>query len=240
MITAAIILIGDELLSGRTQDANLHYMASSLREHGIVLTECRVVPDQETMIIEAAQTLAKRNTYVFTTGGIGSTHDDITSASIAKAFHKPLVVHTEALQLLETYYGSNINDARRRMARAAEGAILHAHMVFQVENVFILAGIPKVMREMFDNLLPKLQHGEPILSVTVKAYILENDLADELHSIQQNLSEVSIGSYPFDEDNKIKGTYLVATSRDAKKLAKAESQLQALVDSKTELKEYSA
>ena len=232
MITAAVILIGDEILSGRTQDLNLNYIAKALKQHGIVLTECRVVPDNEKMIIEAVQALSASNTYVFTTGGIGSTHDDITSASVAKAFNKSVVMHEEALKLLEEYYGANINNARRRMALAAEGAVLHARMVFQIENVFIMAGIPKVMHEMFDSLLPNLQHDSPILSVSVKAYVLENDLADELGEIQKSIDDVSIGSYPFDEDNKVKGTVLVATSRDAEKLAKVERRLQTLVDSK--------
>ncbi len=240
MITAAVILIGDELLSGRTQDTNLNYIAKALRERGIVLTECRVVPDLEAILIEAVQALSARNTYVFTTGGIGSTHDDITSASVAKAFNQPLVVHSDALNLLEEYYGANLNQARRRMACAAAGAVLHARMVFQIANVFILAGIPKVMREMLDSLLPNLAQGEPILSITIKAYLLENDLADELSEIAHNNCEVSIGSYPFDEAGKIKGTCkkgtcLVATSLDQLKLAKAKDQLQALVDRKSAL-----
>lgn len=231
MITAAVLLIGDELLSGRTQDLNLHHIANRLTEHGIVLKECRVVPDIEEMIVEAIQSLSTRYTYVFTTGGIGSTHDDITQASIAKAFNKPLITHPEALKLLEEYYGNNINEARRRMARAAEGAILHARMVFQTENVFVMAGIPKVMQEMFEAILPKLEHDEPIQSVSVKAYILENDLADELTALQAT-TDVAIGSYPFDENGSIKGTYLVARSRDAKKLADVKVKLQMLVDGK--------
>ena len=235
MITAAVLLIGDELLSGRTQDANLNYIANRCQERGIVLAECRVVPDTEAMIIEAVQALSARNTYVFTTGGIGSTHDDITAASVAKAFNKPLVVNQEALKILEDYYGDNINDARRRMARAPEGAILHAKMVFQIENVFIMAGIPAVMQGMFDALLPNLSHDDPILSMTVKAYILENDLADELNEIYlKTPKEVTIGSYPFDEAGKVKGTNLVVRSRDAKKLAMVQGQLQALVDRKLE------
>lgn len=233
MITAGILLIGDELLSGRTQDANLHYIANRCQERGIILTECRIVPDTEEMIVEAIRVLSAKNTYVFTTGGIGSTHDDITAASIAKAFNKPLVVNQEALKLLEGYYGDNINDARRRMARAPEGAILHEKMVFQIENVFIMAGIPTVMQGMLDALLPKLRQDDPILSVTVKAYILENDLADELNEIHLKTEKgVTIGSYPFDEAGKIKGTNLVVRSRDAKKLAMVRDQLQALVDKK--------
>jgi molybdenum cofactor synthesis domain-containing protein len=230
MITAAVLLIGDELLSGRTQDTNLNYIATRCQEKGIVLQECRVVPDTEPMIIEAVLTLSARNTYVFTTGGIGSTHDDITAASIAKAFNKPLVVHQEALKLLEEYYGDNINDARRRMARAPEGAILHSKMVFQIKNVFILAGIPYVMQGMLDALLPSLSHDDPILSAVVKAYILENDLADELSEIQKIASDVSIGSYPFSEEGNVKGTNLVARSRDPKRLATVRDQLQTLVD----------
>lgn len=231
MITAAVIVIGDEILSGRTQDANINYIALGLRGCGIELTECRVISDKEEAIIEAVQLLSSRNTYVFTTGGIGSTHDDITSASVAKAFNKPIVVHEDALKLLESYYGENINNARRRMALAAEGAILHERMVFQVENVFIMAGIPRVMREMFDSLLPKLQHGEPIHSISLKAHVLENDLADELSEIQKNFSDVMIGSYPFYDEND-KGTYLVATSRNSSRLKDVEKQLQSLIDSK--------
>ncbi len=232
MITAAVLLIGDELLSGRTQDLNLNYIANKLVERGIVLQECRVVPDIEEMIVEAVKALSTKNTYVFTTGGIGSTHDDITQASIAKAFDKPLITHSEALKLLEEYYGSHINDTRRRMARAAEGAILHAKMVFQIENVFVMAGIPTVMQGMLEAILPVLNHEDPILSVTVKAYVFENDLADELTTLQATVPDVSIGSYPFDEEGHIKGTNLVARSRDAKKLAIVKDQLQALVDEK--------
>lgn len=233
MITAAVLLIGDELLSGRTQDANLNYIANRCQERGIVLQECRIVPDIEHAIIEAIQVLRGRNTYVFTTGGIGSTHDDITVASVAKAFNKSLVVNEEALNLLEEYYGDSINDARRRMARAPEGAILHSKMVFQIENVFIMAGIPMVMQGMFDALLPNLRHDDPILSITVKAYVLENELADELNELHLDIpKEVTIGSYPFDEGGKVKGTNLVARSRNAKKLAMVQEQLQALVDRK--------
>ena len=231
MITAAVIIIGDEILSGRTQDANLNYIALGLRSCGIELKECRVVSDKEDAIIEAVQALSKRNTYVFTTVGIGSTHDDITSSSVAMAFNKNLVVHDEALKLLESYYGDNINNARRRMALAADGAILHERMVFQIENVFIMAGIPRVMREMFDSLLPKLQHGEPILSISLKANGLENDLADELADIQNSFSDVIIGSYPFYEENN-KGTCLVATANSESRLKDVEKQLQALIDSK--------
>ncbi len=232
MITAAVVLIGDEVLSGRTKDANLNYIANKCQEKGIVVQECRVVPDKEEMIIEAVLALSAKNTYVFTTGGIGSTHDDITQESIAKAFNKPLVVHLEALKILEDYYGDRINEARRRMARAAEGAVLHEKMVFQVQNVFILAGIPTVMQGMLDAILPKLEHDDPILSITVKAYVYENELADELALIQQSVSDVSIGSYPFDETGTVKGTNLVARSRDPKRLAIAQQLLQALVDSK--------
>ncbi|MCX7352649.1 MAG: molybdopterin-binding protein [Proteobacteria bacterium] len=231
MITAAVLLIGDELLSGRTQDVNLNYIACKLVERGIVLQESRIVPDIEDMIVEAIRALSNRYDYVFTTGGIGSTHDDITQASIAKAFNKPLVVNPEALKILEDYYGSNINDARRRMALAPEGAVLHEKMVFQTENVFVMAGIPTVMQGMFDVVLPTLRSAPPILSVTVKAYVLENDLADELSAIHAP-EGVTIGSYPFDEAGNIKGTNLVARSRDAKKLAEVRDQLQALVDSK--------
>lgn len=229
MITAAVLLIGDELLSGRTQDLNLRYIANRLAEHGIILQECRVVPDTEEMIIEAVKALSNRNTYVFTTGGIGSTHDDITQASIAKAFGKPLVTHPEALKLLAEYYGSQLNDARKRMACAAEGAILHARMVFQVGNIFVMAGIPKVMQEMFESILPILRHDNPIQSVSVKAYIFENDLADELAALQSLIPDVSIGSYPFDEDGR-KGTCLVARSRDEKRLNEIKLKLQELIE----------
>ena len=167
MITAAVLLIGDELLSGRTQDVNLNYIACKLVERGIVLQESRIVPDIEDMIIEAVRALSNRYDYVFTTGGIGSTHDDITQASVAKAFNKPLVVNAEALKILEDYYGDSINDARRRMALAPEDAVLHAKMVFQTENVFVMAGIPTVMQGMFDVVLPTLRTAPPILSVTV-------------------------------------------------------------------------
>lgn len=235
MITAAVLLIGDELLSGRTQDLNLNYIAKRLVEHGIVLQECRMIPDVESMIIETVKTLSARNTYVFTTGGIGSTHDEITQASIAKVFGKPLITHPDALKLLEEYYGPQLNEARKRMACAAEGAILHARMVFQIKNVFVMAGIPKVMQEMFESILPTLKHDEPIQSVSVKAYVFENDIADELAALQASIPDVAIGSYPFDEDGKVKGVCLVARSRDATKLAAVKEQLQALVEEKIKI-----
>lgn len=199
--TAAILIIGNEVLSGRTQDTNINFIAKRLSAIGICLKEVRVIPDLEAMIINSAQSLANTYDYLFTTGGIGATHDDITAASIAKAFSRDLIIDKTAEQILRDYYQERINETRLRMARVPEGAQLISNPVsgapgFQVENVFCLAGVPKVMQAMFDTLIPKLRTGQPYYSKTVKSSVFENDIAQDLEGIQNQFKQVDIGSYP--------------------------------------------
>lgn len=199
--TAAILIIGNEILSGRTPEGNVHYMATRLCSHGIVLRETRTIPDEESIIMDAVQTLSQKYTYVFTTGGIGATHDDITAASVAKAFHRKLILHPEALRILIAFYQDRFNETRKRLALIPEGAALIENLVsaapgFRIGNVYCLAGIPLVMQAMFDRVLPTLTPGPTIFSKTIRCSVPENNLADELGIIQQKYTDVDIGSYP--------------------------------------------
>lgn len=227
MSTAAIILIGDELLSGRTQDINLKYIAQKLQNAGIILQECRVVSDKIAAIVHAVNALKKDNTYVFTTGGIGGTHDDITYEAVAKALNLPLEMHPDGIKMLEEIYKERLNAARSRMALVPKGSIARSKLSYQIENIYMLAGIPKVMQEMFDEILPTLQHGKPIHSITIKAYKWENDIADELRTIQSEWPNISIGSYPFNESD-CWGTNIVARSTDTEGLEKLKTILEKL------------
>lgn len=199
--TAAILIIGNEILSGRTQDANINFIAKRLSTIGISLCEARIIPDDEAKIISTAQELAQEYAYVFTTGGIGATHDDITAASIAKAFGRNLAYNDQIVKILKDYYQDRLNETRLRMALLPEGSELILNPVsaapgFQIENVFCLAGIPSVMQAMFDGLLPKLRTGTPYYTQTVKSHALENDIAIDLAAIQNQFTTVEIGSYP--------------------------------------------
>ena len=199
--TAAILIIGNEVLSGRTQDANVNFIAKRLGDIGITLAEVRIIPDVESMIIEAIQALSARYDQVFTTGGIGATHDDITAASVAKAFNRQLHTDAEAVKILQTYYLERLNETRLKMAIVPEGSILIKNPVsaapgFQIENVYCLAGIPAVKQAMFDVIIPTLKTGQTFHAITVKSHILENDIAEPLAEIQNTHTTVEIGSYP--------------------------------------------
>ncbi len=202
--SAALVLIGNELLSGRTQDANMQYLAGRLTESGIRLLEVRVVPDIQERIVAAVNALRERFDYVFTTGGIGPTHDDITAPAVAAAFGVPLEPHPEAVRRLEEYFrtrGVEANAARMRMANTAAGAELIDNPVsaapgFRIGNVFVLAGVPKIMRAMLEQVLPKLAHGAPILSATVVCDLPEGQVAAGLAEIQAQHPDLDIGSYP--------------------------------------------
>jgi len=202
--TAAFLIIGNEILSGRTTDANLHFVAGRLNELGIRLSEARVVPDVEQEIVAALNALRARYDYVFTSGGIGPTHDDITAESVARAFGLPLTEHPEARRRLEARYaetGIELNEARLRMARTPEGAALIDNPVsgapgFQVENVFVMAGVPKIMHAMFESLRDRLVGGAPLLSRSISCRLPEGQLAQGLGEIQARFPEVDIGSYP--------------------------------------------
>lgn len=199
--TAAILIIGDEVLSGRTQDLNVQFIAKHLTNLGIRLSEVRVIADDEEMIMSAVNALSQSYSVVFTTGGIGATHDDITAASIAKAFKTDLIINEEAMRLLLNYYGDQINDARKRLALIPKGARLIPNPVsaapgFIINNVYCMAGIPVVMHQMFENIVPLLPTGAKFHSQTIKCSILENNLADDLRDIQKEYLGLSIGSYP--------------------------------------------
>jgi molybdenum cofactor synthesis domain-containing protein len=202
--TAALLIVGNEILSGRTTDANLPYIAGRLNTLGIRLSEVRVVPDIESEIVDAVNMLRARYTYVFTTGGIGPTHDDITADCVAKAFGVPLIEHPEARRRLQERYdesGIELNEARLRMARTPEGATLIDNPVsaapgFQVENVFVMAGVPKIMQAMFESLRERLVGGEPLLSRSIACHLPEGLLAQGLGEIQARHDGVDIGSYP--------------------------------------------
>lgn len=230
--TAAVLIIGSEILSGRTQDKNLNYIAKSLSDAGIKLVEARVVDDIEDHIVDAVRTLSGNYTYLFTTGGIGGTHDDITAECVAKAFHKKHDFNAEALKLLEDYYGDRINDARRRMAMIPEGATLIPNPVsvapgFRIENTFVLAGVPAIMQVMVDYIVPMLATGTPIIQETIISQILENDIAKELADIQKNNPDVNIGSYPSFYQGKY-NLSLVVRGRDKDKVAKAVDEIKDL------------
>jgi molybdenum cofactor synthesis domain-containing protein len=233
--TAGLLLIGDEILSGRTKDKNLGYIADYLAALGIDLKEARVVADNENDIIAAVNALRSRYTYVFTTGGIGPTHDDITADAIAKAFGVKIDHDPRAVAILKAHYQpGQLNEARMRMARIPEGAELIENPVskapgFRLGNVFVMAGVPKIMQAMMDQLAPQLTRGSPILSTTVTAHMPEGDLAKPLKEIQDRYPEVAIGSYPFEESGKF-GASLVLRSRSEGKLVAAQLDVQHMVE----------
>jgi molybdenum cofactor synthesis domain-containing protein len=229
--TAAILIIGNEILSGKTQDANIQFIATRCAAKGVKLCEVRVVRDEEEAIVNATRALSKSYTYVFTTGGIGPTHDDITAECIAKAFNVPLVIHPEARQRLADYYtaqGKELNAARLRMAHAPEGATLIGNRIsgapgFKIGNVHVMAGVPSIMQAMFAELEESLQGGPPVLSRTVTAPLRETDIAEELTAIQNAFPAVEIGSYPARDS-----VSLVLRTPDEKLLATAAAEIVAL------------
>jgi len=202
--TAALLIIGNEILSGRTTDANTSYIASRLNALGIRLCEVRVVPDVEVEVVDAVNALRARYSYVFTTGGIGPTHDDITADCVAKAFDVALEENAEARRRLEERYaetGIELNEARLRMARAPVGAVLIDNPVsaapgFQIGNVFVMAGVPKIMQAMFESLRERLVGGDPLISRSISCHLPEGKIAQGLGEIQARHAGVDIGSYP--------------------------------------------
>lgn len=214
--TAALLVIGDEILSGRTQDKNVSQVATWLNRQGIRLEEVRVVPDLGARIASAVNELRRTYDYVMTTGGIGPTHDDITVDSIAAAFDVPVIVHPEARRILEEYYATRggVTDARLRMARVPEGAELLPNPTsgapgVRMENVFILAGVPSIAAAMMEALDGKLEGGRPMVSATVGAYAAESEVADLLREAQAANDGVAIGSYPFFKDGRYGANFVV-------------------------------
>ena len=236
IVTAAVLLIGNEILSGRTKDANLNYLATELNAIGVRLLEARVVPDVPEAIIKAVNELRAAYDYVFTTGGIGPTHDDITSECVAKAFGVPLIKDPRAVRLLTNHYGeANLTEARLRMAHVPEGATLVENPVstapgFQVGNVFVLAGVPSVCRAMFDGLKGRLKTGDKVLSVTVSGYIGEGIIAKGLGQLQERHPQLEIGSYPFFRQSRF-GASFVLRGTDEAALKNAAVELRTLIRS---------
>lgn len=226
--TAAVLLIGDEILSGRTKDKNLGFIADYLSAIGIDLKEARVVSDQEEEIVNAVNALRHRYTYVFTTGGIGPTHDDITADAVARAFGVPASHDPKAVEILLAYFremGREPNEARMRMARVPEGASLIDNPVskapgFQIGNVFVMAGVPKIMNAMMDDVAKRLTRGVPMQSRQVEFRGGEGDAAKPLGEIQKAFPSVVIGSYPFQAPDGF-ATNLVLRSRDVEALGQA-------------------
>src|ERR1700748_3463607 len=218
--SAAVLVIGDEILSGRTQDTNTNYIARFLGALGIDLRECRVVPDIQEEIVAALNALRARYTYVFTTGGIGPTHDDITADAGAAAFGVSIDYHPEAMALMAARYKNpaDFNEMRKRMARIPDTATLIKNSVstapgFQIGNVFVMAGVPMGMRAMLEELSGRLARGAVVHAVTVEAHLPEGQIAAALAQIQKEHSAVSLGSYPFYREAG-PGTQLVVRGRD--------------------------
>jgi molybdenum cofactor synthesis domain-containing protein len=236
IVTACVLIIGNEILSGRTQDANLAYIAQGLNDVGVTLREARVIPDIAGVIVATVNEVRAGFDYVFTTGGIGPTHDDITSECIARAFGVPWTLHPEIHGLLLDYYRDRpgeLNEARLRMAHTPEGAALILNPVsrlpgFRIGNVFVMAGIPRVMQGMFDSVKHDLKGGRPMLSRSIACHLPEGVIAKGLGEIQGRYPDLDIGSYPFYRRSEF-GTSLVLRGRDAARLAAGTEEVVALV-----------
>jgi len=235
--TAAVLVIGDEILSGRTQDTNSSYIARFLGALGIDLKEVRVVGDLEEEIVAALNALRARYAIVFTTGGIGPTHDDITADAVARAFGVGIGYHPEAYALLEARYPpGEFNDMRKRMARIPQGAALVANPVsgapgFHIGNVYVLAGVPMVMRAMLEALAPELPRGRTVQNVTLEAEIPEGLIAPGLAQVQKAHKDVAIGSYPFYREGAANplGAQLVVRGRDAEAVEAAAAAVEEML-----------
>ena len=214
--TAALAVIGDEILSGRTQDKNVAQIATWLNVQGIRLAEVRIVADKPEAIVEAVNTLRTRNDYLFTTGGIGPTHDDITVDAIAQALDVPVVFHPDALAVLDGYYATRggLTEARKRMARVPQGADLIENRMsgapgIRIGNVFIMAGVPHITAGMLDALTGTLEGGLPVLSRTIGCWVAESEVADLLRQAETGHAGVAIGSYPFFRDGRTGANFVV-------------------------------
>jgi len=229
-VNAAIIIIGNEILSGRTQDTNTGLLALWLNSLGVKVQEVRVIPDIEEVIVKTINEVRKKNTYVFTTGGIGPTHDDITAASISKAFNLNYEINKEAFKILESYYKpGEFNEGRQKMAWTPANAKLILNPTsgapgFIVENVFCLPGVPSILRSMLDGLKNKISGGKPIISHTINLRTVESEIAKSLTLVQDNNKDVEIGSYPFFKANKL-GVAVVIRSVDQSKIDICNSQI---------------
>lgn len=233
-VTACLLIIGNEVLSGRTRDANLQYLAQALNEIGIRLTEARVIPDDEATIVAAVNECRRRFDYVLSTGGIGPTHDDITAAAVAKAFGVVLRRHPQAEAWLRQHYRpEDINPERMKMADVPEGATLIENPVskapgFRIGNVIVLPGVPRIMQAMFEGYRHHLKGGVRVLSKAIAAYVPEGVIAKPLTELQARFKDVEIGSYPFVRDGRL-GAALVLRTTDAARLEAAAEGLRAII-----------
>ena len=232
---AALVIVGNEILSGRTRDANTQHIGDALNKHGLALVEVRVVPDVEEKVVEAVNALRAQVDYVFTTGGIGPTHDDITAACIAKAFGLEIEENAEAVRILEEYYGADeFTPARRTMTQMPIGAALIPNPVsgapgFVVENVFVMAGVPRIMQAMFDHVIhDHLKPGSAVQSKTISCGLPESSVAEGLADIQKDFETVDIGSYPQFKNGNI-GLSVVLRAVDEAQLAAAATRVEALI-----------
>ena len=234
VVTAAVIVIGDEVLSGRTKDVNINFLAKGLSQIGVRLREARVIPDDNAAIQSVVDECRKRHDYVFTTGGIGPTHDDITAQAIADLFELPLVLDPEARRRLVDRYGEgHLNEARLKMAHVPQGAMLIDNPVsaapgFRVENVFVMAGVPMIVEAMFEGVKGELNGGDPVLSHTVSSFVMEGDLAAGLGSVQQRFPNLSFGSYPYYRGGKF-GVSIVVRSTKQNELDEAVEAVRQLI-----------
>ena len=236
-VNAAILIIGNEILSGRTQDTNTSTLATWLNSIGVKVNEVRIIPDQEDIIVETLNVLRKSNNYVFTTGGIGPTHDDITAQSVAKAFGLKYELHKEGYKILEAYYQpGEFNEGRQKMIWMTENADLILNPTsgapgFSVKNVFCLPGVPSIMKSMLGGLKNKIVGGDPILSHTISLKTVESEIANSLTKVQEQNQDVEIGSYPFFHAGKL-GVSIVLRSENQSKIDQCNSQILKFVNDK--------
>ncbi len=236
-VSAAILIIGNEILSGRTQDTNTSTLATWLNSIGVKVEEVRVIPDIEKVIINTLNLLRSNYDYVFTTGGIGPTHDDITAESVSKTFGLKYEIHKEAFKILQSYYKlGEFNEGRQKMVWMPKNANLILNPTsgapgFNVENVFCLPGVPSILKSMLGGLTNKIVGGEPILSLTVSLRTVESEIANSLTKVQNDNKDVEIGSYPFFQAGKL-GVSIVIRSENQSKIDICNSQILAFVNKK--------
>ena len=236
-VNAAILIIGNEILSGRTQDTNTSTLAIWLNSIGVKVNEVRIISDTEKTIVDTLNLLRRTNDYVFTTGGIGPTHDDITAQSVSKAFGLKYEIHKEAFKILEAYYNpGEFNEGRQKMVWMPQDAELILNPTsgapgFSVENVFCLPGVPSILKSMLGGITNKIVGGEPILSHTISLKTVESEIADSLTKVQNDNKDVEIGSYPFFHAGKL-GVSIVLRSENQKRIDSCNSQILEFVNKK--------
>ncbi len=236
-VNAAILIIGNEILSGRTQDTNTVTLATWLNSIGVKVNEVRVIPDEEKIIVDTLNILRKENNYVFTTGGIGPTHDDITASSVSKAFNLKYEIHKEAFKILEAYYKpGEFNEGRQKMVWMPRNAELILNPTsgapgFRVNNVFCLPGVPSILKSMLGGLKNKIVGGKPILSHTISLRTVESEIANSLTEVQNQNKDVEIGSYPFFHAGKL-GVSIVMRSEDQNKIEICTAQISEFIKKK--------